>query len=173
MAKSQQLATIRSIGTRLERARSDVAGIEEELRVAIDQATQSGFVAEVTAAEIRVQYGLTPRTGDQLVELLAPFAGERGESEGAVDCLRRILRERGELADLVKEEPKEVVYCHPCSEAGGADKPIYHAPPACPEVDHSPGDAQMDPPSDAETPPSDETASGARAAAAEDARGVL
>lgn len=23
------------------------------------------------------------------------------------------------------------VYCHPCSVAGGAERPIYHLPPAC------------------------------------------
>ena len=27
----------------------------------------------------------------------------------------------------------EQVYCHPCSVAGGADRAIYHEPPACPE----------------------------------------
>ncbi len=28
------------------------------------------------------------------------------------------------------EDQKEI-YCHPCSKAGGAERAIYHLPPAC------------------------------------------
>lgn len=34
---------------------------------------------------------------------------------------------------LVCELCAKSVYCHACSEAGGADRAIYHLPPACPD----------------------------------------
>ena len=29
-------------------------------------------------------------------------------------------------------EDQKTVYCHECSKAGGAERPIYHLPPVCP-----------------------------------------
>lgn len=123
MAKSQQLATIRSLGKRLEEARSDVLGLEEALRGAIARAVQDGFIAKVTAAQIKVQYGL-------------PVPAEPPEEA---------------------RDPRELLSEGPVPE----------------EIDHSPGDALMDPSlsPDAEVPSADETASGAREVAARE--GVL
>lgn len=30
-----------------------------------------------------------------------------------------------------KPSNPDMVYCHECSKAGGAERPIYHEPPAC------------------------------------------
>lgn len=38
---------------------------------------------------------------------------------------------------LTHVEP-HVVYCHECSKAGGADRAIHHAPPACPSEELRP-----------------------------------
>jgi hypothetical protein len=50
-------------------------------------------------------YQPTSKLEDELVALLQPFAGERGETEGAVDVLKRIIDERRELeSKLVSSE---------------------------------------------------------------------
>ncbi len=40
-----------------------------------------------------------------------------------------LCQECGKWFPAVKEEKE--VYCHACSETGGAECPIYHIPPAC------------------------------------------
>lgn len=46
-----------------------------------------------------------------------------GSSEGPVEV---------DLGPLRKALEKVQVYCHACSQAGGADMPVHHKPPACP-----------------------------------------
>ena len=30
-----------------------------------------------------------------------------------------------------RSNKSKMIYCHECSKAGGADKPVYHLPPVC------------------------------------------
>lgn len=50
------------------------------------------------------------------------------------ESLARLLNEfsdTGAIPPELDETTGRGVYCHACSVAGGADRPIYHAPPVC------------------------------------------
>lgn len=41
---------------------------------------------------------------------------------------------RQDAIDAEIKAEQEAVYCHGCSEAGGAGMPIYHLPPTCSDI---------------------------------------
>lgn len=49
-----------------------------------------------------------------------------------VKTMEQKSRRAGETKTVeVMRGDKKEIYCHACSEAGGADRPVYHEPPAC------------------------------------------
>lgn len=53
----------------------------------------------------------------------------------SIDGVEKLWNDLRELLGFKKpvesEDPKDTIYCHECSQAGGAHMPIYHSPPAC------------------------------------------
>jgi len=43
------------------------------------------------------------KTGRELCEALMPYAGERGQTEGAVEVVRRVINERNEALEKIGE----------------------------------------------------------------------
>jgi len=57
-------------------------------------------------------------------ELDVIWNGEDGAAPQASLC---------DMVAQIKKEKPEYIYCHACSKAGGAEMPIYHSAPACPD----------------------------------------
>jgi hypothetical protein len=50
-----------------------------------------------------------------------------------IQCIKNKRTGSDLLCDECRKEKE--VYCHACSKAGGAERPIYHLPPPCAELD--------------------------------------
>lgn len=68
-------------------------------------------------------------TGDHVCpHVECGFTVTAGEARSALAAFQPHLHKSVELFEQWRAG---VVYCHGCSVAGGADMPVYHAPPAC------------------------------------------
>jgi hypothetical protein len=54
------------------------------------------------------------------------------QGEPPLECEHENLSSAPEHEKKCPECGMVFVYCHPCSEAGGAESPVYHTPPPCP-----------------------------------------
>jgi exonuclease SbcD len=119
-----------------EVAEADIGKVDEQ--AIIDAAMAKG------AAEVKIEKQIIPtvrvraegisRLGS-LEEKLLKWAETTGQGITAEMSEKlSVLEETEDVNEILHELYTETVYCHACSKAGGADMPIYHAPPACPDV---------------------------------------
>jgi len=56
---------------------------------------------------------------------------ESNVSASTLMLLNDFIADWRRLKEQLEENPTNVIYCHGCSEAGGAERGIYHQPPVC------------------------------------------